>query len=58
MMRMMILALAAAATRTAWSAAHAADPRYPDWPCVQAKVPEVSVAAVWEGPPIDAVGDT
>ena len=21
-------------------AAHAADPRYPDWPCVQAKVPE------------------
>jgi hypothetical protein len=33
-----------------------ADPRYPDWPCVQAKVPEVSVAAVWDGPPIDDVG--
>jgi hypothetical protein len=36
----------------------AADPRYPDWPCVQAKVPEVSIAAVWERPPIDAVGET
>jgi hypothetical protein len=35
---------------------HAADPRYPDWPCAQAKVPEVSVAAVWAGPPLgDAV---
>jgi hypothetical protein len=29
---------------------HAADPRYPDWPCAQAKVPEVSLAAVWAGP--------
>ncbi|MFB9263844.1 hypothetical protein ACFFWD_11780 [Bradyrhizobium erythrophlei] len=33
--------------------AHAADPRYPDWPCAQAKVPEVSLAAVWAGPPLD-----
>jgi hypothetical protein len=31
----------------------AADPRYPDWPCTQAKVPEVSLAAVWAGPPLD-----
>jgi hypothetical protein len=31
----------------------AADPRYPDWPCVQAKVPEVSLAAVWAGPDLD-----
>ena len=30
----------------------AADPRYPDWPCAQAKVPEISVAAVWGGPPL------
>jgi hypothetical protein len=30
----------------------AADPRYPDWPCAQAKVPEISVAAVWAGPPL------
>src|SRR5205823_672079 len=34
----------------------AADPRFPDWPCVQIKVPELSVAAVWNGPPIDEVG--
>jgi hypothetical protein len=31
----------------------AADPRYPDWPCVQAKVPEISVVAVWDGPSIE-----
>jgi hypothetical protein len=37
--------------------AHAADPRNPDWPCVQAKVPEMSVAAVWAGPPLDDVGN-
>src|SRR5260370_34029161 len=35
----------------------AADPRYPDWPCAQAKVPEISVAAVWAGPPLDDVQD-
>ena len=34
---------------------HAADPRHPDWPCVQAKVPEISLAAVWAGPPLDDV---
>jgi hypothetical protein len=31
----------------------AADPRYPDWPCAQPKVPEISLAAVWAGPPLD-----
>ena len=36
--------------------ARAADPRHPDWPCVQAKVPEISIAAVWAGPPLDDVG--
>ena len=40
------------------AASHAADPRYPDWPCVQAKVPEISVAAVWDGPPIEPAADT
>jgi hypothetical protein len=35
--------------------AHAADPRYPNWPCAQAKVPEISLAAVWAGPPLDDV---
>jgi hypothetical protein len=33
--------------------AHAADPRHPDWPCTQAKVPEISLAAVWAGPALD-----
>jgi hypothetical protein len=42
-----VLALALAGT------ARAADPRYPDWPCAQAKVPEISLAAVWAGPPLD-----
>lgn len=31
----------------------AADPRYPDWPCAQAKVLDISLAAVWTGPPLD-----
>jgi hypothetical protein len=35
----------------------AADPRFPDWPCSQVKVPEISVAAVWAGPSIDDVGN-
>ena len=35
----------------------AADPRYPDWPCAQAKVPEISLAAVWAGPSLDDVQD-
>ena len=35
----------------------AADPRYPDWPCTQAKVPEISLAAVWAGPPLDDIKD-
>ena len=35
----------------------AADPRYPDWPCAQAKVPDVSLAAVWDGPALDDVAD-
>jgi hypothetical protein len=42
-----LLAIAASA-----QAAHAADPRYPDWPCAQAKVPDISLAAVWAGPPL------
>lgn len=25
----------------------------PDWPCIQPKVPELSVAAVWSGPAVD-----
>jgi hypothetical protein len=29
----------------------ALDARYPDWPCRQLKVPELSEAAIWPGPP-------
>jgi len=35
-----------------------ADPRYPDWPCTQPKVPELSAAAMWNGPSIADVGST
>jgi hypothetical protein len=34
-----------------------ADPRYPDWPCVQPKVQELSAAAMWSGPSIADVGN-
>ncbi|HKO71163.1 MAG TPA: hypothetical protein VJV58_09555 [Bradyrhizobium sp.] len=48
-----VVAIAGSANRS-----RAADPRYPDWPCSQAKVPEISVAAVWAGPPLaDAVNN-
>jgi hypothetical protein len=50
-----IVATAALALAASSQAARAADPRYPDWPCTQAKVPEVSLAAVWAGPSLDDV---
>jgi hypothetical protein len=40
------------------SGSNAADPRYPDWPCVQAKVPDISIAAVWDGPSIEQAAHT
>lgn len=46
-------AVVTAAILTMGAPARAADLRYPDWPCIQAKVPEISVAAVWAGPPLD-----
>ncbi|TPQ41809.1 hypothetical protein C2U70_02205 [Bradyrhizobium guangdongense] len=52
-----IAILAALALAATSGASHAADPRYPDWPCTQAKVPEVSLAAVWAGPPLDDIKD-
>ena len=33
----------------------ALDPRYPDWPCQQLKVPGIAIASVWHGPSIEAV---
>ena len=47
--------LAAIAIALSGAAARAADPRYPDWPCTQAKVPEISLSAVWAGPVLDDV---
>jgi hypothetical protein len=49
--RIAIGTLLVIAASTEWCLA--ADPRYPEWPCVQAKVPEISLAAVWAGPPLD-----
>ena len=51
------VAMAVAIELTLQGMALAADPRFPDWPCNQVKVPEISVAAVWAGPSIDDVGD-
>ncbi|MCK1742883.1 hypothetical protein IVA80_18860 [Bradyrhizobium sp. 139] len=52
-MRSGIMIMAALALAVAGTAARAVDPRYPDWPCTQAKVPEISLAAVWAGPALD-----
>jgi Spy/CpxP family protein refolding chaperone len=50
---------AIAAIAVGWTQpAFALDPRYPDWPCQQLKVPELSIASVWSGPPIDAIDTT
>ena len=35
-----------------------ADPRHPDWPCMQPKVPQLSAAAMWDGPSIADVGNS
>ncbi|KIZ42348.1 MULTISPECIES: hypothetical protein [Rhodopseudomonas] len=50
------VAIAALLLAMSSGAGFAADPRYPDWPCAQAKVPEISLAAVWAGPPLDEIG--
>jgi hypothetical protein len=55
---LLIVAAAALLRLVAPDAALAVDPRYPDWPCNQLKVSEISVAAVWAGPAIDDVRDT
>jgi len=50
---MKVLAMAVVVLALSGTAARAADPRYPNWPCTQAKVPEISLAAVWAGPALD-----
>ena len=49
-----VVALAACLPHSAF----ALDPRYPDWPCQQLKVPGISIASVWTGPSIEAVDAT
>ena len=46
-----VVALAACLSQPAF----ALDPRYPDWPCQQLKVPGISVASVWTGPSIEVI---
>jgi hypothetical protein len=40
-----------------WSSARAAGRPDPNWPCVQPKVPQMSIAAIWDGPSIADVGN-
>lgn len=30
----------------------------PDWPCIQRKVPQISVGQVWTGPSVEGIGDS
>jgi hypothetical protein len=52
--RIAAFALVAALFASASSNAAPPGPRDPDWPCQQIKVPELSLAAVWAGPPIES----
>jgi hypothetical protein len=56
MMRPLVFLAITAVMFVCGNRALAADARYPDWPCNQVKVPELSIAAVWSGPPLDDVG--
>jgi len=47
--RCIVVAVAVCWTQSAF----ALDPRYPDWPCQQLKVPGIAVANVWTGPSIE-----
>ena len=49
MIRYLTLALALAVPL----AGHAAGPVDPDWPCIQRRQPQLSVAQLWAGPPVD-----
>jgi hypothetical protein len=43
------------AALAAWEAcaAEPVRPGYPDWPCIQHKVPTLTSAQMWDGPPVD-----
>lgn len=47
------LALGIALATATTAASAPLGPRDPDWPCEQIKVPQLSLAAMWSGPPLD-----
>ncbi len=47
------LALGIALATATTAASAPPGPRDPDWPCEQIKVPQLSLAAMWSGPPLD-----
>ncbi len=51
--RELTFCIAVAVTACWTQPALALDPRYPDWPCQQLKVPGISIANVWTGPAIE-----
>lgn len=51
MIRRLILTLALSAGATSVQAAQGSDP---DWPCIQRKVPELSLGQIWNGPDLPA----
>lgn len=53
MRRLFVSSLLAVSALTAELPAMAASPSDQDWPCVQRKVPTLSPATMWSGPPID-----
>lgn len=58
-MRFAFLAIGCAIAAALPPTRSAADPRDPkDWPCAQPKVPQMSVAAVWDGPSIAEIGNS
>lgn len=53
--RLLAAALSLSMSSTALLAA--ADPAHPDWPCVQKRVENLSVTAIWDGPPVEEYKD-
>lgn len=54
MMRPAFYTIAAAMLLAATGTAHAASNKDPDWPCIQRKVPELSLGQIWNGPELPA----
>jgi hypothetical protein len=56
--RLALVSIVCAIAAAAPPPASAADRRDPDWPCAQPKVPQMSVASMWDGPSIADVGNS